>query len=94
MSKVDDAAHYLKVATTLHPAVVEVKTVGENVIAVVDFRGRDATLLQQINQIVDVFPERFPGVGFGVEPVGEAYTVDHMRGRATVPTIVVPTIVK
>lgn len=77
-----------------HPAVVEVKVVGESVVAVVDFGVRDITLLPQMNQVVDTFPARFPGIGFGVEPVGESYTVDHMRGRSTVPAIVVPTIVR
>lgn len=62
--------------------------------AVVDFGGRDTTLVPHMNQVVDVFQTRFPGVGFGVEPVGESYTVDHMRGRSSVPTIVVPTIVR
>lgn len=91
---IDNAAHYFRVAMLGRPAVVEVKIVAKSVIAVVDFGGRDVTLLTHINQVVDNFPSMFPGVGFSVEPLGGSYTVDHMRGREEASTIVVPTIVR
>lgn len=94
MALVDTAAHYFKVACSNHPAVVEVKVVAQSVIAVVDFRVSDKSLMPHIMQVVDVFPSIFPGVGFGVEPVADTYAVDGSMGRGLVPSLIVPTMVK
>lgn len=94
MSKIEEAAHYIRVGMLNHPSMVDVRVVGEGVVAVVDFGIRDTSLLPQLNQLADSLAFRFPGVSFSIEPLGESYSVDGTRGKSPAPSLVVPTIVK